>query len=323
MNRRSSVGYWALAISIAAACPAAGADQYPSRPIRIIDPYAPGGSTEAQARVIGQKLTELWGQPVIIDGRPGAASALGTQIVARSNPDGYTLLVNNATFATVSSLSRKPLFDPVKDLAPVIQVGAQPLILVALPSLAGNLKELLSYAKANPGKLNFGSSGTGSATQLSMELLMSMAGVKFVHVPYKGSAPSVTAILAGEVQLGIFSANSMLPHIASGRLRALGVSSAKRTPTFPDVPTIAEGGVPGYEVVQWSGIFAPTGTPAEIVGKLNRQINDILKLPDVGERLAKLGVDPVGGTPQQFGTFTAAEVRKWAKVIALAGIPRE
>ena len=318
-----SFRYWALTISIAAACPAAGAGQYPTKPIRIIDPYAPGGSTEAQARVIGQKLTEQWGQPVVIDGRPGAASAIGTQIVARSNPDGYTLLVNNATFSTVASLSRKPLFDPVKDLAPVIQVGAQPLILVALPSLPNNLKELLSYAKANPGKLNYGSAGTGGATHLSMEYLMSMAGIKLMHVPYKGSAPSVTAMLGGEVQLGIFSANSVLPHINSGRLRALGVSSTKRTPTLPDVPTIAEAGVPGYEVVQWSGIYAPAGTPSEIVGKLNRQINEILKLPDVKERLAKLGVDAAGGTSQQFGAFTAAEVRKWAKVIAVAGIPRE
>jgi tripartite-type tricarboxylate transporter receptor subunit TctC len=323
MNRRLRFGYWALAISIATACPAAVAAQYPDKPIRIIDPYAPGGSTEAQARVIGQKLTEVWGQPVVIDGRPGAASAIGTQIVAKSTPDGYTLLVNNAALATVPNLSRQPLFDPIKDLAPVIQVGAQPLILVALPSLPNNLKELLSYAKANPGKLNYGSAGTGGATHLSMEYLMSMAGIKLVHVPYKGSAPSAAAMAGGEVQLGIFSANSVLPHIASGRLRALGVSTIKRSPALPDVPSIAEAGVPGYEVVQWSGIFAPAGTPSEIIGKLNRQINEILKLPDVKDRLAKLGVDAAGGTSQQFAAFTAAEVRKWAKVIAVAGIPRE
>jgi tripartite-type tricarboxylate transporter receptor subunit TctC len=323
MNKKLIVGYWALAISVAAAFPAAGADQYPSRPIRIIDPYAPGGSTEAQARIIGQKLTELWGQSVVIDGRPGAASAIGTAIAAKSNPDGYTLLINNAALATVPNLSRKPLFDPVKDLAPVIEVGTQPLIMVAIPSLPNNLKELLSYAKANPGKLSFGSAGTGGATHLSMELFMSMAGVKLVHVPYKGSAPSVTAMLGGEVQLGIFSANSVLPHIHSGRLRALGVSTTTRTPTFPDVPTIAEAGVPGYEVVQWSGLFAPAGAPAAIVGKLNRQINEILKLPDVKERLAKIGVDAAGGTSQQLGAFVAAEVRKWAKVIEIAGIQRE
>ena len=320
---RNSFGYWTSVIFVATAYAAAGADQFPSKPIRMIDPYAPGGSTEAQARVIAQKLTEVWGQPVVIDGRPGAASAIGTQIVAKSNPDGYTLLFNNAAFATVPNLSRKPLFDPLKDLAPVIQVGTQPLILVALPSLPATLKELLSYAKANPAKLNFASAGTGSATHLSMELLMSMAGIKLVHVPYKGSAPSVTAMLGGEVQLGIFSANSVLPHINSGRLRALGVSSTKRTLTLPDVPSIAEAGVPGYEVVQWSGIFAPSGTPREIVGKLNGQINEILKLPDVRERFAKLGVDPAGGTPLQFGAFTVAEVRKWAKVIDESGIPRE
>ena len=323
MNKRFSIRYWALAIFIAAACPAAVAAQFPDKPIRIIDPYAPGGSTEAQARVIGQKLTEVWGQPVVIDGRPGAASAIGTQIVARSTPDGYTLLVNNAALATVPNLSKQPLFDPIKDLAPVIQVGAQPLILVALPSLPNNLKEFLSYAKANPGKLNYGSAGTGGATHLSMEYLMSMAGIKLVHVPYKGSAPSAAAMAGGEVQLGIFSANSVLPHIASGRLRALGVSTIKRSPALPDVPSIAEAGVPGYEVVQWSGIFAPAGTPSEIIGKLNREINEILKLPDVKDRLARLGVDAAGGTSQQFAAFTAAEVRKWAKVIAVAGIPRE
>jgi tripartite-type tricarboxylate transporter receptor subunit TctC len=223
----------------------------------------------------------------------------------------------------VPNLSRQPLFDPIKDLAPVIQVGAQPLILVGLPSLPNNLKELLSYAKANPGKLNYGSAGTGGATHLSMEYLMSMAGIKLVHVPYKGSAPSAAAMAGGEVQLGIFSANSVLPHIHSGRLRAFGVSTIKRSPALPDVPSIAEAGVPGYEVVQWSGIFAPAGTPSEIIGKLNRQINEILKLPDVKDRLARLGVDAAGGTSQQFAAFTVDEVRKWAKVIAVAGIPRE
>ena len=323
MSTRSSVAAWAAAISIAAVFPAAGADQYPNRPIRIIDPYAPGGSTEAQARIVGQKLTELWGQPVVIDGRPGAASAIGTAMVAKSTADGYTLLINNAALATVPNLSRKPLFDPVKDLAPVIQICTQPLIFVAIPSMPNNLKELLSYAKSNPGKLSFGSAGTGGATHLSMELLMSMAGIKIVHVPYKGSAPSVTAMLGGEVQLGIFSANSVLPHIHSGRLRALGVSTTTRSPAFPDVPTIAEAGVPGYEVVQWSGLFAPVNVPAVIVGKLNRQINEILKLPDVKERLARVGVDPAGGTSQELGAFTAAEVRKWAKVIEIAGIQRE
>ena len=306
-----------------AACPAAAADNYPTKPIRIIDPYAPGGSTEAQVRIIGQKLTEQWGQSVVIDGRPGAASAIGTALMAKSTPDGYTLLINNAALATVPNLSRKPLFDPVKDLAPVIQICTQPLLFVAIPSMPNNLKELLSYAKSNPGKLSYASAGTGGATHLAMELFTSMAGVKLVHVPYKGSAPSVTAMLAGEVQLGTFSANAALPHIQSGRLRVLGVSTTRRSPSFPDVPTIAEAGVPGYEVVQWSGLYAPAGVPAAIVGKLNRQINEILKLPDIKERLARLGVDTAGGTAQELGAFTAAEVRKWAKVIETAGIQRD
>jgi tripartite-type tricarboxylate transporter receptor subunit TctC len=289
----------------------------------VIDPYAPGGSTEAQARAIGQKLTEAWGQAVVIDGRPGAGSAIGTQIVARSTPDGYTLLFTNAAFATAPNLARKPLFDPLVDLAPVILVGTQPLILVVHPSMPASLKELLAYAKTNPSKVNFASAGTGGATHLAMELFKTMAGIDIVHVPYKGSAPSATAIMAGEVQMGIFSGNSVLPHIAAGRLRALGVSTPKRSVALPDLPTITQSGVPGYEVVQWSGIYAPAGTPRDIVAKLNRQINEVLKMPDVKERFARIGVEPAGSTPQEFAAFTAAEVRKWKKVIADAGIPRE
>lgn len=308
--------------ALAASC-ATAAETYPGKPIRVIDPYAPGGSTEAQARAIGQKLTEAWGQAVVIDGRPGAGSAIGTQIVARSAPDGYTLLFTNAAFATAPNLARKPLFDPLKDLAPVILVGTQPLILVVHPSMPASLKELLAYAKANPGKVNFASAGTGGATHLAMELFKTMAGIDIVHVPYKGSAPSATAIMAGEVQTGIFSGNSVLPHIAAGRLRALGVSTPRRSVALPDLPTITQSGVPGYEVVQWSGIYAPAGTPRDIVAKLNRQINEVLRMPDVKERFARIGVEPAGSTSQEFAAFTAAEVRKWKKVIADAGIPRE
>jgi tripartite-type tricarboxylate transporter receptor subunit TctC len=308
--------------ALAASC-ATAAETYPGKPIRVIDPYAPGGSTEAQARAIGQKLTEAWGQAVVIDGRPGAGSAIGTQIVARSMPDGYTLLFTNAAFATAPNLARKPLFDPLEDLAPVILVGTQPLILVVHPSMPASLKELLAYAKANAGKVNFASAGTGGATHLAMELFKTMAGIDIVHVPYKGSAPSATAIMAGEVQMGIFSGNSVLPHIAAGRLRALGVSTPRRSVALPDLPTITQSGVPGYEVVQWSGIYAPAGTPRDIVAKLNRQINEVLKMPDVKERFARIGVEPAGSTPQEFAAFTAAEVRKWKKVIADAGIPRE
>ncbi|HWI13635.1 MAG TPA: tripartite tricarboxylate transporter substrate binding protein [Burkholderiales bacterium] len=311
-----------LATLLAASC-AAAADTYPSKPIRVIDPYAPGGSTEAQARALGQKLTEAWGQPVVIDGRPGAGSAIGTAIAAHSTPDGYTLLFTNAAFATAPNLARKPLFDPLKDLAPVILVGTQPLILVVHPSMPSTLQELLAYAKANPGRVNFASAGTGGATHLAMELFKSMAGINIVHVPYKGSAPSATAIMAGEVQMGIFSGNSVLPHIGAGRLRALGVSTARRSAALPDMPTIMQAGLPGYEVIQWSGIYAPAGTPADIVLKLNRKINEALKMQDVKDRFARIGVEPAGSTPQQFAAFTAAEVRKWKKVIEDARIPRE
>ncbi len=317
-----SIRHFAVAAALAVSCTAA-AESYPNKPIRIIDPYAPGGSTEAQARAIGQKLTETWGQAVVIDGRPGAGSAIGTQIAARSTPDGYTLLFTNAAFATTPNLARKPLYDPLKDLAPVILVGTQPLILVVHPSMPATLNELLAHARANPGKINFASAGTGGATHLAMEYLKSMAGISLVHVPYKGSAPSATAIMAGEVQMGIFSGNSVLPHIGAGRLRALGVSTAKRSAALPDVPTITQAGVPGYEVVQWSGIYAPAGAPRDIVAKLNKQINAVLAMPDVKERFARIGVEPAGSSVQEFAAFTAAEVRKWKKVIADAGIPRE
>jgi len=302
---------------------AAAAENYPNRPIRMIDPYAAGGSTEAQARIIGQQLLAAWKQPVVIDARPGAGSAIGTQIVAKSPPDGHTLLFTNAAFATVPNSSKKPLFDPIKDLAPVIQVGSQSLILVAHPSVPDRLSDMLSFAKANPGKLNFGSAGTAGASHLAMELFKSMASIDIVHVPYKGSSPSATALMSGEVQLGTFSANSVLPHIRSGKLKALGVSTLKRAAVLPEVPTIAEAGVPGYEVVQWSGIFAPVGTSDAIIRKLNSQIDQILKMPEVRDRFSKLGVDPAGGSTKKFADFVAADVRRWGKVIESAGIPRE
>jgi tripartite-type tricarboxylate transporter receptor subunit TctC len=313
----------ACAALVVFASSALAADPYPTRPIRIVDPFAPGGSTEAQARAIGAKLTEAWGQPVVIDARPGAGSAVGSQLVARSTPDGYTLLFCNSGFATVPSISRKPPFDPLKDFSPVILAGTQPQVTVVHPSLPGTLKEFLQYARANPGKVNFGSSGVGGGSHLSMEYLKSVAGINIVHVPYKGSAPASTAIMANEIQLGSFSAHSILPHIKAGRLRALMVTSNKRSVVVPDVPTPAEAGLPGFEVVTWGAIVAPAGTPADVITKLNRQINAAIATSEVKERFARLGVEPAGGTPQQLGKFIAAEVRKWGKVIADAGIPRE
>ncbi|OGA49325.1 MAG: hypothetical protein A3F74_00610 [Betaproteobacteria bacterium RIFCSPLOWO2_12_FULL_62_58] len=301
----------------------ASTEHYPSKPIRMIDPYAPGGSTEAQARVLAEKLNLAWGQPVVIDGRPGAGSAIGTQIVAKSTPDGYTLLFANAAFGTVPNLYKNPPFDPIKEFAPIIQVGTQPLMLVVHPSLPSTLRDLLTYAKANPGKLNFGSAGTGGASHLAMEYFKSMAAINIVHVPYKGSAPAAVAILAGEIQLATFSANSVMPHIRSGKLRALGVTTAKRSSLLPDVPTVAEAGVPGYEVVQWSGIVAPAATPKHILASLNQKLNEALASADARERLGRVGVEAAGGTQQAFAAFIASEVRKWRKVIQEAGIKQE
>ena len=306
-----------------AACAATAADPYPARPIRIVDPFAPGGSTEAQARAIGPKLTEAWGQPVVIDARPGAASALGSQLVAQAAPDGYTLLFNNVGLATAPILSKKPPFDPLRDFAPVIIVGTQSQIIVVNPSLPGTLKEFLQYAKANPGKVNFGSSGVGGSSHLSMEYFKMVAGIDIVHVPYKGSSPASTAILAGEIQLGSFAANAMIPHIKSGKLRALAVTAGRRTALFPELPTAAEAGLPGFEVTSWGGMFAPAATPAAIVTKLNQQINAALQTADVKERFSRIGVEPAGGTPQALSKLIASEVRRWSKVIADAGIPRE
>ena len=303
---------------------AIAADVYPSRPIRIVDPFAPGGSTEAQARAIAPKLSEAWGQPVVIDARPGAGSSLGSALVAQAAPDGHTLLFNNVGLITVPTLMKKPPFDPVKDFAPVIHVGSQSQIVVVHPSLpVTTLKELLSYAKANPGKVNYGSSGVGGSSHLGMEFFKMVAGVDVVHVPYKGSAPASTAIMAGEIQLGSFAGNAMIPHIKSGKLRALAVTSRRRSALFPELPTTAEAGLPGYEVDSWGGIFAPAATPAAIVTKLNQQINLALQAPDVKERFARIGVEPVGGPPQVLSKLMASETRKWTKVIEDARIPKE
>ncbi len=299
-----------------AAAPAA--QHFPTKAIRVIKPFAPGGGLDAQARVITQKLAETWGQPVVLDARPGANGAVGSQMVASATPDGYTLLFTNSSFATVTLLMSKPLFDPHRDFAAVILVGVQPMILVAHPSMPATLRDMLALARERPGRLNFGSAG--STSQLNMELLKAMARVDLVHVPYKGTAPAVTAMLGGEVQFAIFSANVILPHVKAGKLRALGVTSMKRTPSLPDVPAIAESGVPGYEVVTWSGILAPARTPRAIVARLNAEVDRLLKLDEVRQRLNSLGVEPAGGSPEQFGSYLRAEIAKWSRLIKETGV---
>jgi tripartite-type tricarboxylate transporter receptor subunit TctC len=314
----------AIAASLAAliCVSAAQAQPYPAKAIRMIMPFAPGGGVEAQARVITQKLAESLGQPVVIDSRPGANGIVGTRIAAAAAPDGYTLLFTNSSFATVSILSPgQPAFDPVRDFAAVIQLGVQPQVLVAHPSLPATLREALAFARERPGRLNYASAG--STSQLTMELLKSLAKVDLVHVPYKGSAPAVTAILGGEAQFAIFSANVILPHVKAGRLRALGVTSAKRAASLPEVPAIAEAGVPGYETIQWSGVLAPARTPRAMIARLNAESRHALGVEEVRLRLANLGVEPAGGSPGEFAHYLNGEIAKWSRLIRETGLKVE
>jgi tripartite-type tricarboxylate transporter receptor subunit TctC len=310
-----------LALAALACAGAAAQDyplSYPMRPVRMVKPFAPGGGLDAQARIITQKLAETWGQPVVLDARPGAQGAIGSQMVASATPDGYTLLFTNSSFATVTLMTDKPLFDANRDFAPVILVGVQPMILVAHPSMPATLREALALARERPGRLNFASAG--STSQLNMELLKSMAKVDIVNVPYKGTAPAVTAMLGGEVQFAIFSANVIHPHVKSGKLRALGVTSKKRSPSLPDLPVISESGVPGYETGTWSAILAPARTPRPIVARLNAEVDRLLKQDDVRQRLGALGVEAAGGGPEEFATYLRAEIKKWSRLIKETGV---
>jgi tripartite-type tricarboxylate transporter receptor subunit TctC len=300
-------------------------DQYPSKPIRFIAPNLPGGPTDILARLLGQKLAESMGQPVIVENRAGAAGNIGTEAAAKSAPDGYTLVTgNNATFAANVTLYRKLGFDPIKDFTPVSLVATQPNILVVHPSLPANsVKQLIALARAKPGQLNYAGSGQGAAAHLAAELFKSMARVDIVHIPYKSAAPALTDVIAGQNHLMFATALSVIPHIKAERLRALGVTTAKRVRVLPDLPTIAEAGVPGFEASSWHGVLVPAGTPAPIVTKLNSEINRALQMPDVRERLNALGAETVGTTPQEFADHIRAEIPKWAAVIKTAGVQIE
>ena len=295
---------------------------YPERPIRIVVAYTPAGATDILARTIGQKLTEAWGQPVIIDNRPGANGNIGTEYAAKATPDGYTLLMVTAgTHGINPSLYRKLGFDAVKDFAPVSLVAMVPNIFVvnnAVP--AKDLKEFIAYAKANPGKLNYGSPGNGSTAHLSMELFKSMTGIQMVHIPYKGSAGVLADLIGGQIVATMDNMPPYVPQVKAGKIRALAVSPTRRSPAVPDVPTVAEAGVPGYDSGAWFGLVAPAHTPKDIVNKLSRETARILKLPDVSARLSELGAEPVGGTPEQFAAHIKAEIAKWAKVIKDANV---
>jgi tripartite-type tricarboxylate transporter receptor subunit TctC len=295
---------------------------YPTKPIRIVVAYTPAGATDILARTIGQKLNEAWGQAVIIDNRPGANGNIGTEYAAKATPDGYTLLMVTAgTHGINPGLYRKLGFDAVKDFAPVSLVAMVPNVFVvnnAVPSK--DLKEFIAYAKANQGKLNYGSPGNGSTAHLSMELFKSMTGIQMVHVPYKGSAGVLADLIGGQIVVTMDNMPPYVPQVKAGKIRALAVSPTRRSPALPEVPTVAEAGVPGYDSGAWFGLVAPANTPKDLVDKLSRETARILKLPDVSARLADLGAEAVGSTPEQFSAHIKAEIAKWAKVIRDANV---
>jgi tripartite-type tricarboxylate transporter receptor subunit TctC len=295
--------------------------QYPSKPIRLVVPFPAGGTTDILARAVAQKLSEAWGQQVIVDNRPGAGGNIGSDIVAKAAPDGYTLVMGTVgTHAINPSLYRKMPYDHVKDFAPVILVAGVPNVLVVNPSLpVHTVRELVDYAKANPGKLNFASSGNGTSIHLSGELFKTMAGVQMTHVPYKGSAPALTDLMGGQVQLMFDNLPSSLQLIQAGKLRAIAVTSTARAAALPDVPTIAESGLPGFEASSWFGVLAPAGTPREIVTKLNATIGAWLATPDAKDKLLSQGAIAAGGTPEAFARHIDAETAKWAKVVKMSG----
>ena len=303
----------------------AAADGYPSRPVRFVVAFPPGGGTDIIARSIAQKLAERIAQQVVVDNRPGAGGNIGTDIVAKSAPDGYTLLMGSAgPLAINASLFAKMPFDPIKDLAPVTLAASTPNVLVVHPSLrAATVKELIALAKARPGEINFASSGHGTPAHLAGELFNSMAGVRMVHVPYKGAAPALADLLGGQVQLMFSTMPPALPHVKAGKLRALAVTSAKRSPAAPELPTVDEIALPGFEANTWHGVVVPAGTPGAIVARLNREIVAILHLPDVIERLSGQGAEPVGSTPEEFAAYIRAETVKWARVVRESGAKAE
>ena len=299
-----------------------GQPAYPAKTIRMVVPFPPGGTTDILARVVGQKITEATSQQVIIDNRPGAGGNIGTEIVAKAPPDGYTLITDPGSTLTINpSLFAKLPFDPLKDFAPVTIIAAVPNLLVVHPSLpVKNVRDLISLAKAKPGQLNYASTGAGQSTHLSMELFKLMAGITVTHIPYKGSSPALTDLLAGHVSLMFDNMPSCLPHVKAGKLRALAVSTLKRSPALPALPTVAESGLPGFEVSVWFGVLAPAGTARDIVSRLNAIVVNALASSDVRERLAGQGAEPIGNSPEQFTAQMQRDLVKWAKVVKDANI---
>jgi tripartite-type tricarboxylate transporter receptor subunit TctC len=309
-------------IALCATAAGAWAQAYPSKPIRIVVGFPPGGGNDIIARLVGAKMQETWGQSVVIDNRPGAASIIAAEHVAKSAPDGYTLLVNATGGMSVNPvLYAKLPYDSLKDFVPISMVGSFPLVLIVNSSVPANsVPELVAYAKANPGKLNYSSGST--AFQVATEMFKQMTGTDVRHIPYKGSAASITAVIAGDVHMTIVDTPPLVPQIKAGKVRALGVTSMKRSGAMPEVPTVAES-VPGYEMVLWIGMFAPAGTPREIAARLNAEVVRIVKLPDIREKLHAMDVEPLGNTPEQVSEWIRREIAKYGPVVKAANIKAE
>jgi tripartite-type tricarboxylate transporter receptor subunit TctC len=300
---------------------AASAQQYPSKPIRFVVPYPAGGPLDTVARLLGQKVSESVKQPVIVDNKPGAGGNIGADAVAKSAPDGYTILMGAvATHAINPTLYASIPYDPIRDFQPITQVASTPNVLIVNNSVpASSVREFIAYAKAHPGKLNFGSGSTGSAGHLAGELFKAMAGVDMTHVPYKGAAPAMQDLIAGQVQLMFDNFASANTQVKAGKVKALAVTTARRSPLAPDLPTIAESGLPGFDINTWFGIFAPAGTPKEIVEKLHAEFVRALAAPDVHGKMVNLGAEPVGNRPEEFAAYIKSEAEKYARVIKASG----
>jgi tripartite-type tricarboxylate transporter receptor subunit TctC len=310
-----------IAVALLAAGACACAADYPARPIRLIVPYAAGGSTDTVARVIAQRLSQTWPQQVVVDNRTGAGTIIGTEIAARATPDGHTLLMATPPFAVNPALYAKVPYSLERDFVPVGNVAGSSNVLAVHPSVAATTtRELIALAKANPGKLNYGSSGVGGAGHLAMALFAAMAGIDVTHVPYKGGAPAVVDLVAGRLSLMMANLTTAQPHIRAGRLRGLGVGTRARSPLFPELPTIAESGVAGYEANNWNGVVAPAGTPKAVIAKLNHALAAIVRDPATAERLTSAGLEPIGDSPEEFGRYLRAEAVKWQKLVKSLGL---
>ena len=311
-----------LALTLAAG--AAAAQTYPTKAVRLVVPFLAGGSTDIVGRTVAQKLSEMWGQQAFVDNRPGGGTTIGTEMVAKAAPDGYTLLVTPAPFTINPSLLTKLPYDALTDFTPITLINTTPLVMVVNPGVpAKNVKELIALAKAKPGKLNFGSSGTGGSNHLAGELFDAMAGVKMVHIPYKGNAGALTDIVGGHLDVVYNGITSAVALIRGNKLRALAVTSLQRSAALPDVPTLDESGLKGFEAVAWNGLTAPAKTPREIIMKINADVIKIVNSPELKERLKADGSDPVGNSPEQYAAFLRNEIAKWAKVIKFVNVKPE